>query len=135
MRAKGFRSVAKMPDACENHGEPKTIGRGDDFRVTNGTTWLNHGRRARLCSFFHTVRKWKESIGCNDASSKRQLRFHNCNFDGIHAAHLAGTDSQRLAVASENNCVGFYVLANLPREPHGVALGVAWSTFGDNLQL
>src|SRR5215470_17499954 len=69
-------SVQEVAQACEDHGEAKTVASGDNVGVADGTSRLDKGIGAGLGGFFDPVGKWEKRVGSNDAAFERRLRFH-----------------------------------------------------------
>jgi len=58
--AKG--SVREVALAGEDHGDAGLVGRGDDFLVTNRTTWLHNRGATRIDRGFEPILEWEEGI-------------------------------------------------------------------------
>lgn len=48
--------------ASEDHCETVLIRGSDDFFITHGAAWLDHGGDSMLRGFINTVTKWEEGI-------------------------------------------------------------------------
>ena len=61
-------SVQEVAHASENHGKVEPVRGGNHFVIAHGAARLNHGRCARLGSFFDAIRKRKKCVGSHHAS-------------------------------------------------------------------
>src|ERR1700730_19362616 len=118
-QAAGATLVPEMANAGEEHGQPKTVGGGDHFRIALRAAGLNDGSGSGLGDLFHAIREWKESVRGSDRALQRELGFHGANLGGIHPAHLARSDADSLAVTRVDDGVGLHMLANFPGKEEG----------------
>jgi hypothetical protein len=51
-----------MADAAEDHREAQPVGSRDYIRVTNRSTWLDHGSCTSPCRFFDAVREREKCV-------------------------------------------------------------------------
>ena len=116
-----------MADTGKDHGHSEAVSGGDDVVVADGASRLNDGDGAGFGGFLDAIGEREESVGGDDAAGERRLRFHDGDFYGIDAAHLAGADAERGAIFGENDGVGFDVLADFPREAQSFAFRRAWA--------
>ena len=129
--------VAEMADSGEEHGEPETVGGGDDFGIALRAAGLDDGGGSGAGDFFDAVGEWEEGVGGGDRAFERELRIHGAelhcgNPGGIDAGHLAGADADSLAVAGVDDGVGFYVLSDFPGEEQGAGLFGRGGAAGDD---
>src|SRR5580692_4653753 len=85
--------VQEMPHAGEYHGHSEPVGGGDYVVVADGSAGLDDGDGSGFGGFFDAVGEREKSVGGDNASGERRLRFHHGDFDGVDAAHLAGANA------------------------------------------
>ena len=127
--------MPEVADAGEDHGYAQPVGGGDYVLILDAAAGLDHGRRARFCNGFKTVRKREEGVRGGDAARKREYGFHRAEPRRIHAAHLACANAECLAVFGVDNSVGLDVLGDAPGEEQTAQLLGGGRTPGDNVQL
>src|ERR1700730_14681948 len=103
IRRRESSSVEEVAHAGEDHGEAEVIGGGDDFGIFHGAAWLNNGGGSGFGGFFDAVGEWEEGVRSHGTSLQRALRFGDSEFDGVHAAHLSGADSEGGAISGEHD--------------------------------
>ena len=97
--------MEEVAHAGEDHGEAEAIGGGDDIGIFHGAAWLNNGCGSGFGGFFDAIGEWEEGVGGHGSSLQRALRFGNGELDGVHAAHLTGTDAEGGAIFGEHDCI------------------------------
>src|SRR4029079_5418506 len=103
-------SVAKVPNAGEDHSNTVFICRGDHLGVTHTAARLHDGLRARLCDHVDAVAKREECVRCNDGPVQLEagvLCLDRGDARGVDTAHLAGTDAERASPRTEHDRVRF----------------------------
>ncbi len=119
----------------EDHGQAEIVGGGDDFGVFDGAAGLNDSGGAGFCGVLDAVGEREEGVGGDDAALQRFLRFHDRDFDGVDAGHLAGADAEGGGILGEDDGVGFDVLADFPGELEIGEFGGGGCAFGDDGKL
>ena len=97
-----------MPEVShpgEQHGYSQTVSSFDHFRIALRAAGLDDGGRSGFRDLLHAIGERKERVGSGDGSVQRQLCFHGSDPGSIHAAHLSGADSDRLAIAGVDDRV------------------------------
>ncbi len=119
LRCQNALSVPEMADSRKCHRDAKAVRCGDHFGVAHRAARLDNRRRACICNGFHTV--WKGEKNASEAATvpgSGRAAFMAPKRGRIHAAHLAGADTYRLAeallLAGIDNCVRLHMLADLP---------------------
>jgi len=106
--------MPEMPLPREHHRHPTFIRGGDDFRVADGTSGLDDGANSGVGEEVEAVAEGEEGVGGGEGAGGGQDRFHDRDFGGVDAAHLAGADSDRLRFIRQDDGVGFDVGADDP---------------------
>src|SRR5690606_36237232 len=99
-------SVSENPKPGENHRDSVLVGSGYDLLVANRPAGLNHCRYAAFRGSVDSVPEGEECVGREHRSLQRMLvvagLYHGVP-RRIDAAHLARADSDRHAVARQQN--------------------------------
>ena len=110
-------SVTEVAHAGKDHGHTRFIGGGNDFLITHGAAWLNHGGNAFTGRCVNGIAEREEGIGCHDRALDFQS-FIRCldagNTGTVHAAHLTSANTNGPLVASIDNGIGLDEFADLP---------------------
>ena len=91
--------MPEVPHPGEDHGHAQPVGGVDDVLIFYRAAGLDDGGRSGSGDGFQPVGKREEGIGGGDAALERQHGLHGAESGSIHAAHLAGSNTDRLAVA------------------------------------
>src|ERR1700712_302553 len=127
-----------MPHAGKDHRDACFIGRRDHFVVPHRAARLNHRSDTHLGCVVDAVAEREECIRGHDRALHLQARM--LGLDGgdagrIDPAHLAGTDTDGLAVFRIDDGVGLDVLGDFPGEDQVVDFLLARCTFGHDFEV
>ena len=112
----------EVPVTGKYHRNAVFVGRGDRFVVLYRASGLDYRRDAELCGFVDVVAEREERVGGECGTVYGQIKAfgtHCGDADGVDSVHLARADADCLEFVSDDDGVGFYVLADVPGEQHG----------------
>ena len=92
-----------MPHTGHNHGQLVFIRGFDDLFVPDTAAGLDHGGHAGLGRRINSIPKREEGIGRHDRTPDGKTGFPLSQLNGIHAAHLSGTDADGLRGPGQHN--------------------------------
>ncbi len=130
--------MAEVAHAGEHHGNTGFVGRGDHFVVAHRATRLDHCGDAGLGCVVDTVAEREEGIGSHDRALHLQTGVFGLDRGdarGVDAAHLAGADTDGLAVLGVDDGVGLNELGHFPGEDQVVDLLLGRCALGDDLEV
>src|SRR3989344_2012673 len=130
--------VPKVAHAGEHHGNPGFVGSRDYFVVTHRTARLDHRSNAIGSSVVQTVAEREEGVGGHHRAGNLQagvLSLDSGDTRGVDAAHLAGADTDGLAVFRVDDGVGFNELGHFPGEDQVMDFLLARCTLSNDLQV
>src|SRR3990167_8761382 len=130
--------VPKVTHAGEHHGNPGFVGSRNYFVVAHRTTRLNHRSDAIGSSVIQTVAEREEGVGGHHRAGNLQagvLSLDSGDTRGVDAAHLAGADTDGLAVFRVDDGVGFNELGHFPGEDQVMDFLLARCTLSNDLQV
>ena len=108
---------------------------GDDFVVAAGPAGLDHRRHAGFRGKLNRIVEWEERIRSEHSAAGSIAGFFQRDFHGIHAAHLAGANTNYHLIFRQYDRVRLHKPANRPSKTQVVQLAVAGFTFRDDFPL
>ena len=127
-----------MPHAGKHHGHAGFVSSSNHFGVAHRAAWLNHRADAVGSCIIDAVTEREEGIGGHDGTLNLQagmLGLDGGNACRVDAAHLAGADTDRLAVAGVDNGIGFDELGHFPGEDQVVHFLFGRRALGHHLEV
>src|SRR4029453_19326226 len=100
-----------MTDRGEYHRDAALVGRGNHLGIADAASRLNDGDRAVVGDHIEAVTEWKERVGRRHRPGKVQnggARLDRGDARRIDAAHLTGTDAERLSVPAIDDRVALH---------------------------
>ena len=127
--------MLKVAAAGKDHRHAMFVGSRDDFGIVAGASRLNRGEDAGLRRLVDAVAEREEGVAGDDSAVASVGGFLRGDLRRIEPAHLTGTGAGDRSVFRENDCVGFDVLAEPPRESQVTQFSVGWLASRDDLPI
>src|SRR5262245_19504244 len=120
-----------MTPASEDHRNAMFVARRDYFIVAARAPRLDDRAHARSGGLVNRIVERKKSVGSEHCTPRTIAGFFDGNFNGIYAAHLASSGTDKRLVFHQHDRVRLYVSAYGPCETQVGELCVGWLLFGN----